>query len=333
MSRFHVYGVGNALVDLEYEIPDAMLAELGVDKSLMTLIEEERHHELLAKLEGIEGRPCGGGSAANTIVASAQLGSRAFYSCRVAGDDTGRFFLEDLHANGVATNLDDGPLGDGVTGKCIVLVTPDAERSMSTFLGVTRELTPAALDEAAIADSAHVYIEGYLVPETEARAAAVRTARVAREAGVPVALTLSDVNMVTFFGDGLREIADGGLDMAFANEEEARAMFGTDDIERSVEAMKGIATRFAVTRGAKGAVLFDGERAVDVAAEAVTPVDATGAGDVYAGAFLHGLTRGMDFVRCGELAGAAATKLVTQTGARLTGEELRAIGRRFDAVD
>lgn len=329
MPRFHVYGVGNALVDLEYEVPDALLAELGVDKSLMTLIEEARHHELLARLDGIEGRPCGGGSAANTVVAVAQLGGDAFYSCRVADDETGRFFLEDLHANGVATNLDGGPLGEGHTGKCIIMITPDGERSMSTFLGVTRELSPAALDEAAIRDAAHVYIEGYLVPETEARAAAVRAATVAREASVPVALTLSDVNMVTFFGDGLREIAGEGLDMAFANEEEARAMFGTDGIEDSVEAMKGLARRFAITRSEKGAVLFDGERAIDIPAEHVTPVDATGAGDVYAGAFLHGLTRGMAFETCGELAGAAATKLVTQVGARLSGDELRAIGKRF----
>ena len=329
MSRYHVYGVGNALVDLEYEVPESLLAELGVDKSLMTLIEEGRHHELLGRLEGVEGRPCGGGSAANTVVAAAQLGSDTFYSCRVAGDDTGRFFIGDLRANGVATNLDGDALADGITGKCIILITPDGERSMSTFLGITRTLSPEALDEAAIRESAHVYVEGYLVPEVEARAAAVRAARVAREGGVPVALTLSDVNMVRFFGEGLREIAGGGLDLAFANEEEAREMFGADDVGESVEAMKGFATRFAITRGARGAVLFDGERVIEIAAEPVTPVDATGAGDVYAGAFLHGLTHGLDFAACGELAGAAATKLVTRVGARLSGEELRAVGRRF----
>jgi len=329
MSRYHVYGVGNALVDLEYEIPESMLAELGVDKSLMTLIEEARHHELLEKLADLPVARCGGGSAANTVVAAAQLGSDAFYSCRVSGDETGRYFLDDLHANGVATNLDADPLGDGVTGKCIILITPDAERSMNTFLGVTREITPAALDEQAIADSAHVYIEGYLAPEIEARAAGVRAAKLARATGVPIALTLSDVNMVKFFGDALREIAEGGLDMVFANEEEARVMFDTDGIEQSVEALKGLARRFAITRGAKGAVLFDGERAVEIAAEQVTPVNANGAGDVYAGSFLHGLTHGMDFVRCGELAGAAATRLVTRTGARLEGDELRSIGKRF----
>ena len=329
MTRYHVYGVGNALVDLEYEVPESLLAELGVDKSLMTLIEEPRHHALLERLEGVECRPCGGGSAANTMVAVAQLGGSAFYSCKVADDESGHFFVADLAANGLETNLDDDALEAGLTGKCIILITPDAERSMNTFLGITRALSPAALDEAAIRESAHVYIEGYLVPEVEARAAAVRAATLAREAKVPVALTLSDVNMVKFFGEGLREIVGPGLDMAFANEEEAREMFGTEGIEASVEAMRGIATRFAITRGARGAVLFDGRDTIEVPAERVKAVDATGAGDVYAGAFLHGLTHGMDFRACGELAGAAATALVTRVGARLTGEELREIGRRF----
>jgi len=331
MARHDVYGVGNALVDLEYEVPETMLAELGVDKSLMTLIEEERHHELLGRLEGIEGRPCGGGSAANTMVAAAQLGSRAFYSCKVADDETGHFFVADLVANGLETNLADNALEPGLTGKCIILITPDGERSMSTFLGITREISVAALDEGAIREAGHVYIEGYLVPEVDARAAAVRTAEVARGAGVPVALTLSDVNMVKFFKDGLAEIVGDGLDLAFANEDEAHAWFDTTTIEDSVEAMKGLAKRFAITRGAKGAVLHDGERTIEIAADPVTPVDATGAGDVYAGAFLHGLTHGMAFARCGELAGAAATTLVTQVGARLSGDELRAIGKRFGA--
>lgn len=329
MARYHVYGVGNALVDIEYEIPESMLGELGVDKGLMTLIEEPRHHELLGQLERLEGRSCGGGSAANTMVAAAQLGSDSFYSCKVANDATGHFFIADLASNGLATNLDDDKLEAGITGKCIVLVTPDAERSMSTFLGITREISPAALDEAALRDSSHVYIEGYLVPEVAARAAAVQAADIARQSGVPIALTLSDVNMVKFFGDGLREIIGDGIDLIFANQDEAFEMFGTTDIEANVEAMKSIAKRFAITRGSRGAVLFDGHMVTEITADKVEAIDANGAGDVYAGAFLHGLTHGMAFADCGSLAGACATKLVTRTGARLEGDEIRAIGRRF----
>ncbi len=141
MPQFHVYGVGNALVDLEYEISEDLLEQLNVDKGLMTLIEEDRHHELLDSLFHIESRPCGGGSAANTITALVQLGSSAFYSCKVANDKTGEFFLEDLSASGVKTNLSPDNLDEGHTGKCIVLITPDAERSMNTFLGITQKIS------------------------------------------------------------------------------------------------------------------------------------------------------------------------------------------------
>ena len=328
MSRYHVYGVGNALVDLEFEIPEARLAELGVDKGLMTLIEEDRHHALLAGLEGVEPKPCGGGSAANTMAAVAQLGGRSFYSCKVANDDTGRFFLDDLVANGTETNLARDALEDGLTGKCIILITPDAERSMSTFLGITRRLSVAELDEAAIRDSAFVYLEGYPVTETDARAALVRTREIAVEAGVPVSLTLSDVNMVRHFRDGLLEIAGDSLDMLFANEDEAMLMTEADDIDGCVAGMKRLARRFAITRGPKPAVLFDGDAVTEVAPEAAVPVDSTGAGDVYAGAFLHGLTHGLPFARCGELANEAARTLILRVGARLTPEEMAGVARR-----
>ena len=329
MAQFHVYGVGNALVDLEYEIPETLLADLSIDKGLMTLIEEERHHELLDKLGHIDSRPCGGGSAANTITAVAQLGSSAFYSCKVANDKTGEYFLDDLAASDVQTNLSRTSLAEGHTGKCIVLVTPDAERSMNTFLGITREISVAELDEASLKDSQYVYIEGYLVPEVNARAAAVKARQVAQATGVKTSLTLSDANMVNFFKEPLLEIIGEGLDMIFSNEEEARLMFEADTIEQAVAAMKGVARQFAITRGAEGALVFDGEKLHEIPAEKVTPIDSNGAGDIYAGAFLHGLTNGMPFTTCAELAGTAATTLVQQMGARLSNEQMRTIGKRF----
>ena len=329
MPQFHVYGVGNALVDLEYEIPETILTDLSIDKGLMTLIEEERHHELLDKLVHIESRPCGGGSAANTITAVAQLGSNTFYSCKVANDATGEYFLDDLAASGVQTNLSRDALAEGHTGKCIVLVTPDAERSMNTFLGITREISVAELDEAAIRDSQFVYIEGYLMPEVNARAAAVQARTVAQAAGVKTSLTLSDPNMVKFFKDALQEVIGDGLDMVFSNEEEARLMFGANSMDEAVTGMKGIARQFAITRGADGAVVFDGKTLHEIPAEKVTPIDSNGAGDIYAGAFMHGLTNSMPFTACAEMAGAAATTLVQQMGARLTNEQMQAVGKRF----
>jgi len=303
MSKLHVYGVGNALVDLEYEIPESLLAELKVDKGLMTLIEEDRHHELLGKLSAIENRPCGGGSAANTITAVAQLGSNAFYSCKVANDETGDYFLNDLTANGVRTNLTESIRDNGHTGKCIVLVTPDAQRSMNTFLGITREISVAELDEAALATADYVYIEGYLVPEINARAAAVRARECAQANGVKTSLTLSDANMVNFFKDGLMEIVGTGLDLIFSNEDEAKLMFGTDSIEECVAGMKTIAKQFAITQGAQGALVFDGQSLHDIPAQSVNAVDTNGAGDIYAGTFLHGLSSNMPFTDCAEMAG------------------------------
>lgn len=329
MTQYHVYGVGNALVDLEYEIPETLLGDLNIDKGLMTLIEEDRHHELLEKLSDITSRPCGGGSAANTITAAAQLGSSAYYSCKVADDATGAYFLDDLTANGVKTNLKRESLAEGHTGKCIVMVTPDAERSMNTFLGITQKISVAELDEASLKDSDYVYIEGYLVPEANARAAAVKARQIAQANGVKTSLTLSDANMVNFFKDGLQEIIGDGLDLVFSNEEEAKLMFGVDNINDCVAGMKSITKQFAITQGAKGAIIFDGEHTYDIPAKSVTAVDTNGAGDIYAGAFLHGLTHGLAFAQCGELAGFAATTLIQQMGARLTLEQMQEVGKRF----
>lgn len=331
MPRYHVYGVGNALVDMEYAINDTTLNTLQVDKGLMTLIEEDRHHELLEHLGHTPEKRASGGSAANTIIACAQLGGDTYYSCKVADDPWGHFYLGDLEACSVHSNLHQDSLTAGVTGKCIVLVTPDAERSMNTYLGITREISVAELDEAAIRDSQYVYIEGYLVPEPAAREAAVRTREIAVEAGVKTALTLSDENMVRFFRDGLMAIAEPGLDLVFCNEDEARLMFNADSTAACVDGLKSIARQFAMTRGAEGALVFDGNELLEIPAVPVTPIDTNGAGDMYAGAFLYGLTHGLSFGDCGRLAARAASRLITEYGARLSIDDMRAIGREFSA--
>lgn len=329
MAEYDVYGVGNALVDMEFEVSDETLSKLEVDKGLMTLIEEDRHHALLDSLSAQTGKRCSGGSAANTIIGCAQLGGKTFYSCKVASDDTGTFYMNDLAACGVSSNLTMDNREDGVTGKCIVLVTPDAQRSMNTYLGITQAISVAELDKSAIAASKIAYIEGYLVPEEAARKAAVEARKTAQAAGVKTALTLSDINMVKFFKDGLLEIAGDGLDMMFSNEDEAKLMFETDSIEGAIDGMKGLAKQFAITRGADGAVLFDGKNVISIDAQKVTPIDTNGAGDIYAGSFLYGMTHGLSFEQCGELAGAAASKLITQFGARLDTEDMAVIGKQF----
>ena len=325
MAQYHVYGVGNALVDIEYEVKNETLTELGVDKGLMTLIELDRHHELYEKLSGHEGHRCSGGSAANTIIGAAQLGAKTFYSCKVASDETGTFYMKDLEANGVSSNLNMHNREEGVTGKCLVMITPDADRTMNTYLGITSELSAAELDLDAIANSEYVYIEGYLVPAPDAQKAGVEARVAAKEAGVKTALTLSDPNMVSFFKDGLLEIAGDNLDLCFCNDAEARLMFDADNLEDCVSGMKSLAAQFAITLGADGALLYDGRELIEVPAAKVDAVDTNGAGDIYAGSFLYGLTHGLNFAQCGELAGAAAGKLVTQYGARLNRDEMQSI--------
>ncbi|MCB1757076.1 MAG: adenosine kinase [Gammaproteobacteria bacterium] len=329
MGRYHVYGVGNALVDMEYLIPEADLSIHGIEKGVMTLVDEQRHHELTGNLEALHHKRACGGSAANTVIALAQLGGKAYYSCKVGNDESGSFYLRDLRACGVESAALDHQRPPGVTGKCLVMVTPDADRTMNTYLGISSDLSVDDINPDAIADSDHVYLEGYLVTGDGSRKAAIETARIAREAGVPTALTLSDPNIVKFFNQGLLEMAGDDLDLLFCNEAEACIIAGTDSADNAVETLKSIAKRFAMTRGADGALLFDGDRLIEIAPHAVKPIDTNGAGDMYAGAFLYGITHGMDFSRAGELASLTSAHLVTHFGPRLPADKTRELLQSF----
>ena len=323
--KYDLYGIGNALVDMEYQVSDDKLARLGVDKGLMTLIEEDRHHELVAQLSDLDHKKASGGSAANTVIATAQLGGKSFYSCKVSSDDFGDFYLQDMQACGVDTNLDGQTRVDGTTGKCIVMVTPDADRTMNTYLGVTVGLDEDAVSAEAIQNSKYVYMEGYLVASPTGKAAALKAAATAKQANVPTVLTLSDPNMVEFFGDGLMEMAGDNLDLLFCNDDEAAMMTKTDSPEKAAEALKKIARRFAITVGADGSLVYDGEKMHKVPAPSVDVIDTNGAGDMYAGAFLYGLTHDMSFVDSATLASKAASKIVTHFGPRLPAQQTRAL--------
>ena len=325
MKKYDLYGIGNALVDMEYRVSDEKLGELGVDKGLMTLIEEDRHHELVHQLSDLSHKKASGGSAANSVIALAQLGGDGFYSCKVSNDDFGDFYLADMNQCNVDTNLDNTAREDGHTGKCIVMVTPDADRSMNTYLGVTVNLSEAEVDPQAIVNSKYVYMEGYLVASDTGRAAAVKAASIAREAGIPTVLTLSDPNMVNFFKEGLLEMAGNDLDLLFCNEDEATLMTGTDNVEAAAEALKKLTVKFAITVGAEGSVVYDGTTMSKIPAPKVDVIDTNGAGDMYAGAFLYGLTHDMSFVQSAELASRAASKIVTHFGPRLPTEQTKAL--------
>lgn len=324
MHTYHVYGVGNALVDMEYEVDTDTVAALRLDKGVMTLVDAEHQDMMTTHLVDHHTKKGAGGSAANSIVALAQLGGKAFHTCRVAGDPLGQFYLEDLSRAGVDTNPHDENQ-DGQTGRCLVLVTPDADRTMATFLGITGELREEDLVPHAIRGAHYVYIEGYLVTSDTARNTGVAARKIAEESGVKTAFTVSDPNLVAFFRDGLMEIMGDGVDLLFANEAEALGLAETEDFDTALEKVKGMAKTFAITRGPKGAVIWDGESLIEVAGDPVEAIDTLGAGDMFAGAFLYGLTHGWGFERAGKLAVACSARIVTEYGPRLPAEVVQEI--------
>lgn len=318
--KYDVYGLGNALVDMEFKVTDEFFTSNNVEKGLMTLVEEDRQNELLAALHNEHKeelkRQCGG-SAANTMIAVSQFGGKSFYSCKVANDETGKFYLADLKENGVETKLDESSAPTGTTGKCMVMVTPDAERTMNTFLGITATFSDEELDLDALANSKWLYIEGYLVASPTGQTAAVTAAKKAQELGVKTALTMSDPNMVKFFRDNMTEIIGDGVDLLFCNEAEAMEYAQTSDLSHAREELKKIAKTFVITLGKNGAVIWDGTMFIDIEPHKVNALDSNGAGDMYAGAFLYGITNGHTYASSGALASRASSKVVSQFGPRL----------------
>jgi len=319
-KKYDVYAIGNALVDMEYEVHDEFFNKHKIDKGLMTLVDEDRQNYLLDALGTAPKKQQCGGSAANTAIASAQFGASSFYSCKVAKDPIGNFYFQDLQDNGVDSNLQQQDREEGVTGKCLVLITPDAERTMNTFLGITSTISKSQVDPDAIRNSKYMYMEGYLVASPTGREAAIQARRIAEAAGVKTALTFSDVNMVKFFRDGLKEMIGDGIDLLFCNESEACAFTDTEDSTAARERLKSIAKTFVITLGEKGALIFDGKEFINVEPYAVKAIDTNGAGDMYAGAFLYAITHNHDFKAAGKLASMASSKVVSQFGPRLKTE-------------
>ena len=328
-NKYHVYGVGNALVDMEFEVTPELLEELEIAKGVMTLVDEDRQTHLVEQLNGRLGKQSSGGSAANTMVAIGQFGGQGFYSCKVANDEAGIFYLEDLRRCGVDTNLHNGDHEAGITGKCLVLVTPDADRTMNTFLGITGNLSEKELVPEAIVASEYLYIEGYLVSSPTGKKAAIKAREIAENSGVKTTLSLSDPNMVNFFKEGLMQIIGSGLDFIFSNEAEALKMAETEDISQAISLLQKLAKGFAITRGGKGSLIFDGQQIIEIPSVPVQAIDTVGAGDMYAGAFLYGITQGMNYEKAGNLASLAASRIVTSFGPRLETEEIQALAADF----
>jgi len=330
MKKYKAYGIGAALVDTEIKVDDSELNTMRVEKGLMTLVDQARQQELLEHLQGhlVKASHASGGSAGNSMIATAQFGGPTFMSCKVANDSDGDIYIADLEAAGV-DHCFAGERSDGVTGKCLVLITPDAERSMNTYLGISETLSTEQLNPDAIADSEYLYIEGYLVTSPTGRAAAVKAREIAEAAGVKTALSFSDPGMVEFFREGIAEIIGSRLDLVFCNEDEALGWAQSDDIDVAVEKIKDIAETFVITRGAAGALTFDGKELAEIPSSKVDAVDTNGAGDMFAGAFLYAITNGEDFPTAGRFASLAAGKIVAKFGPRLPAGDYKALREEF----
>ncbi|HRF87903.1 MAG: adenosine kinase [Cellvibrionales bacterium] len=319
--RYHIYGIGAALVDTEIDVSDQDLAQLDITKGHMTLVDAEKQQAIMAYLaDHTIHNKRSGGSAANSVIAASYFGAKTFYSCKVANDDNGNFYHHDMQVAGVACNGIE-PSAAGETGKCLVLITPDAERTMLTHLGISETLCSQTLNAAAIAQTQYAYIEGYLVTSPTGRAAAIQLRETAEQHGVKTALSLSDPGMVEFFGDGLREMIGGGVDLLFCNEDEACGFTACSDMQSAAEALKKYAKTFAITCGSRGALIFDGEQLHTIASHAVKAIDSNGAGDMFAGAFLYAITHGYSWVEAGNLASRAAAEVVSHYGPRLVAEK------------
>lgn len=332
MKKYKAYGIGAALVDTEIKVQDAELTQMSVEKGLMTLVDEVRRRELLDHLEGhlVKANHASGGSAGNSMIATALFGGPTFMSCKVANDQDGDIYIADLEAAGV-DHCFAGDRSHGTTGKCLVLITPDAERSMNTYLGISETLSTDQLDADAIEGSEYLYIEGYLVTSPTGRAAAVKARQIAEAAGVKTAISFSDPGMVEFFRDGIQEIIGDRMNLVFCNEDEALGWAQSDSLDTAVEKIKEVADTFVITRGGDGALTYDGKELKEIPPHKVEAVDTNGAGDMFAGAFLYAITRGEDFPTAGRFASLAAGKIVANYGPRLSNPDYSALREEFFA--
>jgi len=315
-ARFDVVGIGNAIVDVLAHADDAFLARHAMNKGSMALLDAETAERLYADMAtGIE---CSGGSAANTIAGLASLGGRGAFIGKVKNDELGKVFHHDIEAIGV--HFPTSPATDGIaTARCLINVTPDAERTMSTFLGACAELGPDDVDEDVVRSSKVTYLEGYLWDREEAKAAFVRAAELAHDAGREVSLSLSDPFCVDRHRHSFLELVENHVDILFANEDEILSLYQVDTFDEALQRVRGHCKIAALTRSAKGSVVIHGEELHIVDAEAnVKVVDTTGAGDAFAAGFLFGYTNGHagDLAHCARLGGIAAAEIISHFGAR-----------------
>ncbi|MGY8985055.1 MAG: adenosine kinase [Sphingomonadales bacterium] len=312
-NKIDVLGIGNAIVDVLARTDDKFLVRHGLQKGSMVLIDAENATHLYSEMgPAIE---ASGGSAANTIAGIASLGGKTGFIGRVANDQLGEVFSHDIRSLGVEYSTQLGRDGTP-TARSFILVTPDGERTMNTFLGASQGLSLEDLNEDLIKRAKITYLEGYLWDPKEAKKAFLKAMEISKGAGNKVALTLSDGFCVVRYREEFKELVDNKVDILFANEEEIKSLYEVEDFEEAVSFVKGKAELIVLTRGEKGAIILKGLERFDVPAEPTDVVDTTGAGDLYAAGFLYGYCQGYEMKKCGKIAAICAAEVISHFGAR-----------------
>lgn len=313
-GELDVVGVGNAIVDVLAQSTDEFLRKHGLIKGSMALIDEAQARELYADMG--PAREASGGSAANTMAGVASLGGKPAYIGRVCNDQLGEIFSHDMRASGIHFAVAPAPSGPA-TARCLILVTPDAQRTMNTYLGACVNLGPEDIDEDLVRRGKVTYLEGYLWDRPKAKDAFIKAAQIAAAAGRKVALSLSDSFCVARHRESFLELVAHHVDILFANEAEIKSLYETDSFEQASRQVSGQTELAVLTRGAKGSVLIAKDQVVEVAAAPVPKViDTTGAGDLYAAGVLFGVTHGLSLAEAGHRGALAAAEVISHFGAR-----------------
>jgi sugar/nucleoside kinase (ribokinase family) len=314
MSAHDLVGIGNAMVDVLATVDEAFLMEQSLEKGAMTLMDTDRAREIYAKMP--VGQEVSGGSCGNTMAGFASLGGRGAFIGKVRDDPLGNVFRHDMKSIGVGfftAATTEGP----PTGSCLVLITPDAQRTMCTNLGAASNLTPQDIDKDLIKSAKVVYMEGYLFDPPDAQAAFIEAADVSHIVGGKVAITLSDPFCVDRHRNAFQTLVADHADILFGNEEEIKSLYQVDDFESAMRHVRGQCEIICLTRGPKGSVILSGDEVHIIDPLPLdTVVDTTGAGDQFAAGFLFGYTQGMDLRKCGDIATLTATEVISHVGAR-----------------
>lgn len=321
---YDVFGMCNPLYDIQAEVQESLLAELGVQKGGMFLIDAEQQKRMVTRIYDHIVNAESGGSGANTMIGLSLLGGAACYAGKIGTDEHGTLYADSLRARDVTVSVS---AGDGTTGICLVLLTPDAERTLCTYLGICRELGPDDIDIEAIQASKYLYVTGYLWDTDTQKAAVLRAMKAASESGVKVALSLSDPFCVNRHRADFLDIAGKYVDVLIGNHEEAQALMGVDTPREAIEATAAYCDLAVVTMGSEGALLREGNRVIESAPRRIHPVDTTGAGDMYAAGLLYGLTHGLSLEKTGVLASYVAAEVVGKLGPRLDTLDAEAVAK------